>query len=255
MEAGLRPAARADRGRRHGRGGDRMRRGISLVAIVGVMALIAAACSNNSSSSSSSGASGDGNASALSYDPSAQGEGELNLVAWPLYAEKDVTGPFESATGCTVNVKEANTSDEMVNLMSQGGGTQYDGVSASGDASLRLIASGLVAPVNVDSFDDFGNVMDSLQAPAHNTVNGVHYGVPYVWGPNILMYNSDVVSPAPKSWDITFEREIDGQQNPYAGNITGHNSPIFIADAAMFLMSHQPDPGIIHNFQLNAVFL
>src|ERR1044072_4096734 len=104
MEAGLRPAARADRGCRIGRGGDRMRRGISLVAIVGVMALIAAACSNTSASSP--GASGDSNASALSYDPSAQGEGELNLVAWPLYAEKDVTQPFEQQTGCQVNVKE-----------------------------------------------------------------------------------------------------------------------------------------------------
>ena len=102
-----------------------MRRGISLVAIVGVMALIAAACSNNSSSS---GTSGGTSATALSYDPSAQGEGELNLIAWPLYAEKDITQPFENATGCKVNVKEANTSDEMVNLMSQGGGTQYDGV-------------------------------------------------------------------------------------------------------------------------------
>src|SRR5215510_8699161 len=121
MEAGLCPAARADRGRRIGRGGDRMRRGISLVAIVGAMALVAAACSRDSSTSSPGG-SGDNGASALSYDPSAQGEGELNLVAWPLYAEKDVTQPFENETGCKVNVKEANTSDEMVNLMSQGGG-------------------------------------------------------------------------------------------------------------------------------------
>jgi putative spermidine/putrescine transport system substrate-binding protein len=227
-----------------------MRRGISLVAIVGVMALIAAACSNNSSSSP--GASGDSNASALSYDPSAQGEGELNLVAWPLYAEKDVTQPFEQQTGCKVNVKEANTSDEMVNLMSQGQGTQYDGVSASGDASLRLIASGLIAPVNVDSFDDYGNVMKSLQAPAHNTVNGVHYGVPYEWGPNILMYNSDVVSPAPTSWDIAFESQIDGQPNPYAGKITAYQSPIYIADAAMYLMSHQPDLGITDPYELNS---
>ena len=226
-----------------------MRRGISLVAIVGVMALIAAACSNNSSSS---GASGDTSATALSYDSSAQGEGELNLVAWPLYAEKDITGPFEDATGCKVNVKEANTSDEMVNLMSQGGGTQYDGVSASGDASLRLVASGLIAPVNVDSFDDYGNVMDSLQAPAHNTVNGVHYGVPYEWGPNILMYNSDVVSPAPKSWDITFEPQINGQSNPYAGKITGYDSPIFIADAAMYLMAHQPDLNITDPYELTS---
>jgi putative spermidine/putrescine transport system substrate-binding protein len=222
-----------------------MRRGISLVAIVGAMALVAVACGNNSSSSP--GASG--GSAALSYDPSAQGEGELNLVAWPLYAEKDITQPFEQQTGCKVNVKEANTSDEMVNLMSQGA---YDGVSASGDATLRLINSGLVSPVNVDSFQYYKNVMPSLQAPAHNTVNGVHYGVPYEWGPNILMYNTDVVSPAPKSWDITWEPTINGQPNPYTGKITGYDSPIFIADAAMYLMAHQPDLGITDPYELTS---
>jgi putative spermidine/putrescine transport system substrate-binding protein len=212
---------------------------------VGAMALVAVACGNNSSSSP--GASG--GSAALSYDPSAQGEGELNLVAWPLYAEKDITQPFEQQTGCKVNVKEANTSDEMVNLMSQGA---YDGVSASGDATLRLINSGLVSPVNVDSFQYYKNVMPSLQAPAHNTVNGVHYGVPYEWGPNILMYNTDVVSPAPKSWDITWEPTINGQPNPYTGKITGYDSPIFIADAAMYLMAHQPDLGITDPYELTS---
>src|SRR4029079_11251459 len=249
MEAGLCPAPRADRGCRIGRGGDRMRRGISLVAIVGGMALSAAACSNNSSSS---GASGGPASTAMSYDPGAQGEGQLNLIAWPLYAEKDVTQPFEQQTGCKVNVKDANTSDEMVNLMAQGGGTQYDGVSASGDASLRLIKSGAVAAVNVDSFPDYSDVMPSLQAPGHNTVDGVHYGVPYEWGPNILMYNADVVTPAPTSWDITFEPTLNGQPNPYAGKITGYDSPIFIADAAMYLMAHQPDLGITDPYELTS---
>ena len=72
------------------------------------------------------------------------GEGELDIVAWPGYIERGesdkdydwVTG-FEKDTGCKVNVKTAGTSDEMVSLMTQGG---YDLVTASGDASLRLIA-------------------------------------------------------------------------------------------------------------------
>jgi putative spermidine/putrescine transport system substrate-binding protein len=115
-----------------------------------------------------------------------------------------------------------------------------------------LINSGLVSPVNVDSFQDYKNVMPSLQAPAHNTVNGVHYGVPYEWGPNILMYNTDVVSPAPKSWDITWEPTINGQPNPYTGKITGYDSPIFIADAAMYLMAHQPDLGITDPYELTS---
>ena len=73
------------------------------------------------------------------------GEGALNLIAWAGYTQKSWVKPFEDQTGCTVSVKTGNTSDEMVSLMRQQGGTAYDGVSASGDATNRLIAAGDVA--------------------------------------------------------------------------------------------------------------
>src|SRR4029450_5609197 len=120
-------------------------------------------------------------------------------------------------------------SDERVNPMRQQGGSLYDGVSASGDASNRLIANGDVAAIDVESFPDYANVIASLTAPPHNTVDGVHYGVPYMWGPNLLMYNTDVVDPAPTSWDVTFEAD-----SPYAGKITGDHSPIFLAAGAAY---------------------
>ncbi|MDP3524151.1 MAG: spermidine/putrescine ABC transporter substrate-binding protein, partial [Hoeflea sp.] len=80
------------------------------------------------------------------------GEGQVNIVAWPGYIERgetvkefDWVTKFEEASGCKVNVKTANTSDEMVALMNEGG---FDLVTASGDASLRLIAGKRVQPVN-----------------------------------------------------------------------------------------------------------
>jgi len=78
------------------------------------------------------------------------GEGQLNLIAWEGYAEKDWVQPFQQQTGCQVNAKYAGSSDEMVTLMANGGGGQYDMVSASGDADLRLIYGGDVKPVNVN---------------------------------------------------------------------------------------------------------
>ena len=129
--------------------------------------------------------------------------------------------------------------------MRQNGGADYDGVSASGDASLRLIAGGDVAGIDPAMFPEFANVMPSLQAPPHNTVNDVHYGVPYMWGPNFLMYNTDVVKPAPTSWDVVFEAD-----SPYAGKITAYDSPIYIADAALYLKTHNPDLGITDPYEL-----
>ena len=216
------------------------------LAVVGVVALVAAACGGGEEETGGGGGTGATGPSLVTYDPNAQGEGALSLIDWPYYATKAVTKPFEEQTGCKVTVKDANTSDEMVNLMRQQGGTLYDGVSASGDATLRLIANGDVAAVDTSSFPGYENVMPSLQAPAHNTVDGVHYGVPYEWGPNVLMYNPDVVSPAPTSWDIAFEPD-----SPYAGKVTAYDSAIYIADAAMYLKTHQPDLGITDPYELS----
>ncbi|MET1087019.1 MAG: spermidine/putrescine ABC transporter substrate-binding protein, partial [Arthrobacter sp.] len=80
-----------------------------------------------------------------------ESEGEVNIIAWAGFVEDGSTNPdadwvsaFESETQCKVNRKVGATSDEMVQLMRTG---EYDLVSASGDASLRLIAGGDVAPI------------------------------------------------------------------------------------------------------------
>jgi putative spermidine/putrescine transport system substrate-binding protein len=216
------------------------------LAVVGVVALVAAACGGGDEDTGGGGGGGPTGPALVTYDPNAQGEGALSLIDWPYYATKAVVKPFEQQTGCQVTVKDASTSDEMVNLMRQQGGTLYDGVSASGDATLRLIANGDVAAIDTSTFPGYENVMPSLQSPAHNTVDGVHYGVPYEWGPNVLMYNPDVVSPAPTSWDIAFEAD-----SPYAGKVTAYDSAIYIADAAMYLMTHQPDLGITDPYELS----
>ena len=148
---------------------------------------------------------------------------------------------FEEATGCKVEVKTANTSDEMVALMNEGG---FDLVTASGDASLRLVAGGRVQPVNVDLVPSWRTVDDRLKDAPWHTVDGVHYGVPYMWGPNVLMYNTEVFKEPPTSWNVVFEEQTlpDGQSNK--GRVQAYDGPIHIADAAQYLMAHKPELGI-----------
>ena len=132
----------------------------------------------------------------------------------------DWVTPFEDDTGCQVNVTYADTSDEMVTLMRQGGGSVYDGVSASGDASVRLITGGDVGAIDPSLFPEFANVIGPLDPESgtnnrHYVIDGNVYGTPYMYGPNFLMFNTDVVSPAPTSWDVVFESD-----SPYAGSVT-----------------------------------
>jgi putative spermidine/putrescine transport system substrate-binding protein len=173
-----------------------------------------------------------------------KGEGQLNLVAWEGYTQPQWVKPFQKATGCQVHAKYAGSSDEMVTLMRQGGGSQYDMVSASGDASLRLIYGKDVQPVNPALIPDFKNFIPALKSPPHNTIGGKHYGISLQWGPNTLIYNTTKVKPAPTSWSALYSAK-------YKGKITVPDNPIQIADAALYLSKAKPSLGITDPYELN----
>ncbi len=177
------------------------------------------------------------------------GEGQVDIVAWAGYIENGATDPaydwvtaFTEETGCVVNVKTAATSDEMVALMNEGG---FDLVTASGDASLRLIAGGTVQEINTALIPSYGTVDERLQSAPWHTVDGKHYGVPYQWGANVLMYNTEVFGDEPPtSWNVVFEEMTlpDGATN--AGRVQAFDGAIYIADAALYLKAHNPELGI-----------
>jgi putative spermidine/putrescine transport system substrate-binding protein len=212
----------------------------AIAVLTGVLALAAAGCGGSSKKSSSA------NTSNLPTSIG-KGEGTLNLIEWPYYSDPHFATKFEHQTGCTIHRKDAGSSNQMVALMRAGGGGgggQWDLVSASGDASLRLIKGGDVRPVNVNLVPSWNDFIPIFKSPAHNTVNGVHYGVSVQWGPNVLLYNAKKIAPGPTDWSVLY--------NPkYKGQITVPNNPIQIADAAFYLMKSQPSLGITDPYELN----
>lgn len=210
-----------------------------ILALVGVLAV--AGCGGSDDSSSSDEITSIGKT-----------EGALNLIAWAGYAEDGSTDktvdwvtPFEKKTGCQVNTKTATTSDDMVKLMRTG---QYDGVSASGDASVRLIEGGDVSPIDMSILSNYAGINPSLKDQDYNSKDGKNYGMPHGWGANVLLYNKDVVKPAPTSWGSVFD---PAQASKYSGKITAPDNPIYIADAALYLEKHQPDLGISDPYELD----
>jgi putative spermidine/putrescine transport system substrate-binding protein len=204
------------------------------------------------------GSSGSGSGSPAGFDPpdlkplSSLGrtEGEVNLIAWAGYVEDGSDDPkvdwvsgFEKRTGCQVHARTAASSDEMVKLMKTG---QYDAVSASGDASLRLIASGDAAPVNTRLVPNYRYVFAGLKDGAWNSVDGQMYGIPHGRGANLLMYNTEKVKPAPTSWSAVFD-----DASRYKGRVTAYDSPIYLADAALYLKATEPELGIKNPYALD----
>ncbi len=214
----------------------RQHRIIAAIVVLVAIPWVISACGGGGSSSSSK-------TTASTVQKIGPGEGQLNVIAWEGYTQPEWVKPFEKQTGCQVHAKYGGSSDEMVTLMRQGGGSQYDLVSASGDASLRLIRGKDVQPVNVNLIPGYKDFIPQLKSPPHNTINGVHYGVSLQWGPNTLLWNTQKVTPAPTSWEAIYDPK-------YKGEVTVPDNPIQIADAALYLSKHQPDLGIKDPYEL-----
>jgi len=217
-----------------------------VVSLLIVASMVLSACG---------GAGGSGDSASGPLQSVGEGEGAVSIVAWAGYVERGETDPafdwvtkFEEETGCMVSVKTAATSDEMVALMNEGG---FDLVTASGDASNRLISGGRVQEINIDLIPSYGKIDERLQNAPWHTVDGKHFGVPYSSGQNVLMYNTDVFAgAAPDSWSVVFEETTlpDGESNK--GRIQAYDGPIYVADAALYLKSTRPELGIENPYQL-----
>jgi putative spermidine/putrescine transport system substrate-binding protein len=238
-----------------------------VMALVAAAAIVVGACSSPGAStapSSSAAASVAASAAASAAAPSTaasagpslptdvgstQGQ-TINVLAWPGYVENGSTSKdydwvtdFQKTSGCTVKPQVFGTSDEAYTLYSTSP-AQFDIISASGDASLRLVRGGFVQPVNLNLFKNYPDIFPALKNQPYNTVDGVAYGVPHGRGSNLLMWRTDLVTPAPTTWAQMFD-----PKNGY--KVSVYDAPIYIADAAVVLMKTNPDLKITNPYALD----
>jgi putative spermidine/putrescine transport system substrate-binding protein len=229
--------------------------GRALLVLVTVLATVAAGCGSSNNTSSSGSSSGGAAAFKVPNVPMktsvGAGEGSLSVICWAGYCEDGSTDPkvnwvkpFEQATGCKTSVKVANTSDEMITLMRTG---RYDGVSASGNASVKLIAGGDVVPIDTKLLQNWSTLSPTVKYQNYNSVGHRMYGAPHGYGANLLMWRTDKVNPAPSTanWSSVFD-----QNSPYKGKLTAYDDPIYIADAALYLRNTKPSLGITNPYEL-----
>lgn len=238
------------------------------MALFASLAIVTASCGDDdkdtSSTETSTGATGgsetttagtDGGEMDYMWTPNADilanAEGEVNIVVWAGYAEDGSTDPaadwvtpFEEMTSCAVNVTNGETSDQMVQLMQSG---EYDGVSASGDATQRLMAGGEVEAIDPAEYSSYENIFEQLKLQPWNSEDGKPYGIPHGRGANLLVYNTEAFADAaPDSWGVMFDGGAASD-----GAVSVYDSPIYIADAALYLMATQPELGITNPYALD----
>jgi putative spermidine/putrescine transport system substrate-binding protein len=215
----------------------------ALGLLVGALCVVAAGCGGGDDGGEASTEIEGLGSSLEEIQELARGEGQVNVVQWAGYAQ--LTDEFKAATGCTVNTKDGGSSDEMISLIQTG---EYDGVSASGNASVRLMTTGDVAPINTDLIPNYADVQEGIKGKDYNSLEGQPYGVPHGRGPNYLMFRTDQVPEDTNSWSVIWE---DAELAKYKGKISIYDDSIFIADAAVYLKATQPDLGIENPYFLD----
>jgi len=218
--------------------------GVGLSGLLVFLAFAAAGCGGGGGGSGSSAEQISGLGTSLDdIQQKARDEGQVNLVIWSGYADPSWAKPFTQQTGCKVNTKDGASSDDMIDLLSTG---QYDGVSASGNASVRLMSRGDVAPINTDYIPNYADVQAGIKNQSYNSLDGKPYGVPHGRGPNLLMFRTDSVPKDTNSWAVIWDKSA-----PYNGKLSIYDDSIFIADAAVYLKATRPDLKIDNPYELD----
>lgn len=175
------------------------------------------------------------------------GEGALSIIAWRGLLESQWVKPFEKSTGCKIKATYASSSNELVVGLRTG---KYDVGAVSADVGRALIDAKTVSALNLKLVPAVRTFLPAFRAPEGTTVGGKAYGVAIHWAPDLLLYDTTNVKPAPASWSSIYSSR-------YKGKITVPNDPMQIADAALYLRTAQPklkirDPYELTRQQFNA---
>ena len=173
----------------------------------------------------------------------------LNLLVWEGYADPSFVKGFEEQCKCKVSASYMGTSDELVSKLRGGSASNYDVISPSSDVAKMISSAGLAAPLDLSKIPSYSQLSPKLTGMPLVHVNGKVYGVPFMWGPNPLIYDTSVFAQPPDSWSVLWDPK-------YRGKVAVWDELSTVYMAAQILGYDKPDPDQLYNLsdqQLEAV--
>ena len=173
----------------------------------------------------------------------------LTLLVWEGYADPSFIGAFEGSHHCKVVASYMGTSDELVAKLRGGSASNYDVISPSSDVAASIVRAGLAAPLDLSKIPAYSQLSAKLRDSNIVKLNNQVYGVPFVWGPNPLLYDTTAFAKAPDSWSVLWDAK-------YRGKVSVWDELSTIYMAAQVLGYDKPDPSQLYNLsdaQLEAV--
>jgi putative spermidine/putrescine transport system substrate-binding protein/spermidine/putrescine transport system substrate-binding protein len=176
-------------------------------------------------------------------------EETLSLLVWEGYADPTFVHAFEQAHHCKVSASYMGSSDDLVAKLRGGSASNYDVISPSSDVATSIVRAGLAAPLDLSKLPSYSQLSSKLRDSPLVKLNGQTYGVPFMWGPNPLLYDTTVFAQPPDSWSVFWNPKFKGKVS-----VWDELSTMYMA--AQILGYDKPDPGHLYNLsddQLEAV--
>jgi putative spermidine/putrescine transport system substrate-binding protein/spermidine/putrescine transport system substrate-binding protein len=157
----------------------------------------------------------------------------LNLLVWEGYADPSYVKAFEERCGCKVSASYMGSSDELVAKLRGGSASNYDVISPSSDVATMIATTGLAAPLDLTKLPSYAQLAPQLTSLPLVKTNGQVYGVPFMWGPDPLIYDTTVFSAPPTSWNVLWDPKYKGKISVWddlstvymAGQVLGYDKP------------------------------
>jgi spermidine/putrescine-binding protein len=173
----------------------------------------------------------------------------LSLLVWEGYADPSFVHSFEEANNCKVSASYMGNSDELVAKLRGGSAGNYDVISPSSDVATSIASAGLAAPLDISRIPAYSQLSPQLTSLSLVRANGNVYGVPFMWGPNPMIYDTNAFPKPPESWAVLWDPKLRGKIS-----VWDDLSTVYMA--AQILGFDKPDPGQLYNLsdeQLEAV--
>jgi spermidine/putrescine-binding protein len=186
---------------------------------------------------------------ALCFSSCQKKQATLNLLVWEGYADESFVKAFEQTHNCKVSASYMGTSDELVSKLRGGAASSYDVISPSSDVANMIVRSGLAEPLDLSKFPEYAKLSAKLRDSTLVKSNGKTFGVPFMWGPNPILYDTTAFSSAPDSWAILWDPKFKEKIS-----LWDELSSVYMA--AQVLGYDNPDPTQLYNLsdaQLDAV--
>ena len=173
----------------------------------------------------------------------------LSMLVWEGYADPSFVHDFEVSHHCKVVASYMGSSDELVAKLRGGSAANYDVISPSSDVAASIVKANLAAPLDLSRLPSYLQLSARLRDSSLVKANGRIYGVPFMWGPNPLLYDKTAFAQPPDSWTVLWDSKFSGKVS-----LWDELSSMYMA--AQVLGYDKPDPTQLYNLsdpQLEAV--